>query len=51
MYYVIKNIAKSLKYDGYQRALVSLVDKFFDNKSALLTDKYASGGGIKMKIC
>ena len=28
------NIAKNLKYDGYQRGLASLVYKFFDKKSA-----------------
>ena len=32
------NIAKNLKYDGYQRSLTSMVYKFFDKKSA--------GGGI-----
>ena len=26
-------IAKNLKYDGYQRVIVSMVDKFFDKKS------------------
>ena len=33
------NIAKNLKYDGYQRGLASMVYKFFDKKSASLTDK------------
>ena len=33
------NIAKDLKYDGYQRGLASMVYKFFDKKSP--------GGGIK----
>ena len=28
------NIAKDLKYDGYQRGLPSIVYKFFDKKSA-----------------
>ena len=28
------NIAKDLKYDGYQRGLASMVYKFFDKKSA-----------------
>ena len=28
------NIAKSPKYDGYQRGLASMVYKFFDKKSA-----------------
>ena len=27
------NIAKNLKYDGYQRGLASMVYKFFDKKS------------------
>ena len=27
------NIAKNLKYDGYQRGLASIVYKFFDKKS------------------
>ena len=30
---VDNNIAKSLKYDGYQRSLVSMVYKFFDKKT------------------
>ena len=33
------NIAKDLKYDGYQRGLTSMVYKFFDKKTA--------GSGIK----
>ena len=33
------NIAKDLKYDGYQRGLASMVYKFFDKKAA--------GSGIK----
>ena len=33
------NIAKSPKYDGYQRGLASMVYKFFDKKSS-------SGSGI-----
>ena len=33
------NIAKDLKYDGYQRELASIVYKFFDKKTA--------GSGIK----
>ena len=33
------NIAKNLKHDGYQRGLVSMVNKFFDKKT--------SGSGIK----
>ena len=33
------NIAKNLKYDGYQRGLASIVFNFFDKK--------AKGGGVK----
>ena len=40
------NIAKSHKYDGYQRGLASMVYKFFDKKSASLTDKSVSGSRI-----
>ena len=36
------NIAKDLKYDGYQRGLASVVYKFFDKKS--------KGSGIKNEI-
>ena len=35
------NVAKNLKYDGYQRGLASMVYKFFDKKS--------SGGGVNMQ--
>ena len=35
-----------LKYDGYQRGLDSMVYKFFDKKSASLTDKSVSGSGV-----
>ena len=31
------NIAKNLKYDGYQRGLGSVVHKFFDKKLLLLS--------------
>ena len=31
------NIAKNLKYDGYQRGLASMVYNFFDKKSTLLS--------------
>ena len=37
-------IASDPKYDGYQRGLSSMVYKFFDEKSALLTN--SSGSGI-----
>ena len=40
------NIAKNPKYDGYQRGLASMVYKFFDKKSASLTDKSVSGSGV-----
>ena len=40
------NIAKNPKYDGYQRGLASIVYKFFDKKSASLTDKSVSGSSI-----
>ena len=40
------NFAKNPKYDGYQRALASMVYKFFDKKSTSLTDKSISGGNI-----
>ena len=36
------NIAKNLKYDGYQRGLASMVYKFFDKK--------ASGSGVNNGI-
>ena len=40
------NIARNPKYDGYQRGLASMIYKFFDKKSASLTDKSVSGSGI-----
>ena len=36
------NIAKNLKYGGYQRGLASMVYKFFDKKS--------KGGGMNMEV-
>ena len=36
------NIAKSPKYDGYQRGLASMVYKFFDKKS--------KGSGVSIKV-
>ena len=36
------NIAKNLKYDGYQRRLASMVYKFFDKKS--------KGSGVNIKV-
>ena len=44
------NIAKNLKHDGYQRGLASMVYKFFDKKSALLSDKSVAGSGVKMQV-
>ena len=40
------NIAKNPKYDDYQRGLASIVNKFFDKKSALLPDKSVSSSGV-----
>ena len=40
------NIAKTPIYDGYQRGLASTIYKFFDEKSASLTDKSVSGSGF-----
>ena len=37
------NIAKTLKYDGYQRGLASMVYKFFDKKNLAVV--------LKMRIC
>ena len=44
------NIAKNTKYDGYQRGLASMVYKFFDKKSASLTDKSVSGSGVNIPL-
>ena len=44
------NIAKNPKYDGYQRGLASMVYKYFDKKSASLTDKSVSGKGVKIPL-
>ena len=44
------NIAKNLKYDGYEKNLASMIYKFFDKKSASLTDKSAKGGCAKNEI-
>ena len=37
------NIAKNLKYDGYQRRIASMAYSFFDKK-------IASGSGVKSEI-
>ena len=42
------DIAKNPKHDGYQRRLDSMVYKFFDEKSALLTYKSAAGSCVNM---
>ena len=44
------NIAINPKYDGYQRDLASMVYNFFNEKSALLPEKSASGGTVKKEI-
>ena len=44
------NIAKNPKYDGYQRGLASMVYKFFNKKSASLTDRSAKSGGVNNEI-
>ena len=44
------NIAKNPKHDGYQRGLASMVYKFFDKKSASLTDKSVSGSGVNIPL-
>ena len=47
------NIARSLKYDGYQRGFASIVYKFFDEKSAkhsgatMLANKFAFKSAIE----
>ena len=43
------NIAKNLRYDGYQRGLAFMVYKYFDKKSALLPDKSVSGSDVNMQ--
>ena len=40
------NIAKSPKYDGYQRGFASMVYTFFDKNSASLTGISVSGSGV-----
>ena len=41
------NIAKHSRYGGYLRGLASMVYKFFDKKSASLTNESAVGSSIK----
>ena len=40
------NIAKNPKYDGHKGGLASVVYKFFDKKSASLTDISVAGSGV-----
>ena len=40
------NVAKTRKHGGYQKGLASMVYKFFDKKSASLSDKSVSGSGV-----
>ena len=44
------NFAKIPKYDEYQRGIASMVYKFFDKKSALLTDKSVVRSGVNMHV-
>ena len=44
------NIAKNLKYDGYQRGLASIVYKYIDKNSASLPDKSGSGSGVDISL-
>ena len=44
------NTPKNSIYDGYQREVSSMVYKFFDTKSTLLTDKSVSGSGINIPL-
>ena len=52
------NVAKNLKYDGYQRWLASMVYKFFDQKSAspalseafAAWDESSSGSSVESEI-
>ena len=42
------NIAKNLKYERYQRNLVSMVYKCFDKKPASLANKSTKGSSVAM---
>ena len=44
------NIAKTPKYDGYQRGLASIVYKFFHKKSTSLPNKSVSGSGVNINV-
>ena len=43
------NNAKSLKFDGYQEGLASMVYTFFDKKSVTRADKSAKNGATENK--
>ena len=47
-FYKSFNVAKNPNYDGHQRGLTSMVYKFLDKKSALLTDKSVAGSSVNM---
>ena len=49
-YDIAYNIAKSSKYDGYQRGLASTLYKLFDEKAATFTDKSVSGSGVNTPV-
>ena len=44
------DIAKNPKNDRYQRGLASMVYKFFDKKSASLTNKSVSDSGVNIPL-
>ena len=44
------NIAKNLKYDGYQRGLAPMIYKSFVKKSASRTDKSVSDSGVNIPL-
>ena len=44
------NIAKNLKYAGYQRGLASIVYKYIDKRSASLPDKSGSASGVDIPL-
>ena len=44
------NIAKNLKYDGYQRAIASMIHKFFDKKLLLHVQINLLIVALKMKL-
>ena len=44
------NIAKNIKYDGYQRRRASMVHKFFDKKSSCGAATVSNKSGVKNEI-